>query len=676
LPTILVADDNSNIQKMVTLAFKGEGIDVVAVGNGEAAVKKSIEINPDLVLADIFMPVRSGYEVCEFLKQDPRFSHIPVVLLAGAFDPFDEREAQRVGADGVLKKPFVPPDPLVALVKGLLAKNAEKLVAVAVPVQTAAAPAQSASQNSAPVASASSVPTFAPPAPIAPFPTPSSDPSMKEDEYPDDDIDMATTATPMRDFSIPVAPSEPEHVGGADAFGSMLDTSPLGTVMSPMRKLGEPVTDDEVGEDREIQPASAHTAFEGFSPWRASASSAGVVEEEETPAQSPVQPTEQPNQFMLSPKDLMGRVWEVDPALMDQSPDETVIEKRDDMSPLTHSAQHVTSVRSDTSSVAEISEALPEAASSNEVSEPEPSESSRVSDWRSAFTQAKEEAAQIVESSTPSLSPWSMPTAPSETSQSDHAEGIAATAEVGDVVSENASVAETPGVAEVEASAETFTESVAEPGPTSETVSADAPMSSDGHVSETHENVVAETEHVTESASHSAETFEMESAPFEPMSASSTQVAEPVTTEEHGHHDYNGDTTEQAHSDQDANSEHHAENVEATFSAPAETAQASDSAHAGTNDWIAALPEHVSPADTVTIARSVVEQLAPSAVESMASSFPVPTAAPSDPRVVEEIVARVVERMQPQILEMITREVLRPVVEALVRRQLEQKLSE
>jgi CheY-like chemotaxis protein len=93
LPTILVADDNSNIQKMVILAFKGEGIDVVAVGNGEAAVKKTIEIVPDLVLADIFMPVRSGYEVCEFLKQDSRFSHVPVVLLAGAFDPFDEKEA-------------------------------------------------------------------------------------------------------------------------------------------------------------------------------------------------------------------------------------------------------------------------------------------------------------------------------------------------------------------------------------------------------------------------------------------------------------------------------------------------------------------------------------------------------------------------------------------------------
>src|SRR5215831_2470208 len=119
---ILVADDNSNIQKMVGLALKDQGIDVVAVGNGEAAVRKISDVHPDLVLADVFMPVRNGYEVCRYVKQDPRLSHIPVILLVGAFDPLDEQEAQRVGADGVLKKPFVPPDPLISMVKSALAR--------------------------------------------------------------------------------------------------------------------------------------------------------------------------------------------------------------------------------------------------------------------------------------------------------------------------------------------------------------------------------------------------------------------------------------------------------------------------------------------------------------------------------------------------------------------------
>ncbi len=123
MPKILVADDNANIQKMVALSFEDRGVEVVSVGNGEAAVRRIPDVKPDLVLADIFMPVRNGYEVCEFVKKDSRFSHVPVILLVGAFDPLDEREARRVGADGVLKKPFVPPDPLIAMVMSALEKN-------------------------------------------------------------------------------------------------------------------------------------------------------------------------------------------------------------------------------------------------------------------------------------------------------------------------------------------------------------------------------------------------------------------------------------------------------------------------------------------------------------------------------------------------------------------------
>ncbi len=128
---ILVADDNSNVQKTVALALADLGVEVVAVNNGDAAVRKLADISPDLVLADIFMPVRNGYEVCEFVKKDSRFSHVPVVLLVGAFDPLDEREAQRVGADGILKKPFVPPDPLIMMVKTLLDRTlGDRFVAV------------------------------------------------------------------------------------------------------------------------------------------------------------------------------------------------------------------------------------------------------------------------------------------------------------------------------------------------------------------------------------------------------------------------------------------------------------------------------------------------------------------------------------------------------------------
>jgi CheY-like chemotaxis protein len=130
---ILVADDNSNVQKTVALALGDLGVDIIAVNNGDAAIRKLADVSPDLVLADIFMPVRNGYEVCEYVKKDTRLTNVPVVLLVGAFDPLDEREAQRVGADGILKKPFVPPDPLITMVKTLLDRSlSERLVAVSV----------------------------------------------------------------------------------------------------------------------------------------------------------------------------------------------------------------------------------------------------------------------------------------------------------------------------------------------------------------------------------------------------------------------------------------------------------------------------------------------------------------------------------------------------------------
>src|SRR5208282_644684 len=161
-----VADDNANIQKMVVLAFEERGIQVVSVGNGEAAVRRMPDLNPDLVLADVFMPVRNGYEVCEFVKKDERFSHVPVILLVGAFDPLDEKEARRSGADGVLKKPFVPPDPLIAMVMSALEKNPKVAAEMAKAKEAAAAPPPE------PLAPALEAPAHMEPKPLPEFPEP------------------------------------------------------------------------------------------------------------------------------------------------------------------------------------------------------------------------------------------------------------------------------------------------------------------------------------------------------------------------------------------------------------------------------------------------------------------------------------------------------------------------
>ena len=104
---LLLADDSLTIQKVIQLTFSDEGMDVTTVGAGDEAIRVIEESGPpDVVLADVHMPGLSGYEVCERIKQDARWRHVPVVLLAGAFEPFDEAEARRVGADEVLTKPF------------------------------------------------------------------------------------------------------------------------------------------------------------------------------------------------------------------------------------------------------------------------------------------------------------------------------------------------------------------------------------------------------------------------------------------------------------------------------------------------------------------------------------------------------------------------------------------
>src|SRR5438128_783777 len=103
---ILLADDSITIQKVVNLTFADEGIEVIAVSNGDQAERRLADVQPDLVLADIFMPGKNGYELCEAIKESGQYHHIPVVLLVGAFEPFDQVEARRVKADAHLTKPF------------------------------------------------------------------------------------------------------------------------------------------------------------------------------------------------------------------------------------------------------------------------------------------------------------------------------------------------------------------------------------------------------------------------------------------------------------------------------------------------------------------------------------------------------------------------------------------
>jgi CheY-like chemotaxis protein len=117
---LLLADDSITIQKVVDLTFADEGVKVVCFSNGREAIEKLEEVAPDVVLADVFMPEINGYQVCEYIKQNDKFKHIPVILLVGSFEPFDEAEARRVGADDTLTKPFQSIRRLIDKVGGLM----------------------------------------------------------------------------------------------------------------------------------------------------------------------------------------------------------------------------------------------------------------------------------------------------------------------------------------------------------------------------------------------------------------------------------------------------------------------------------------------------------------------------------------------------------------------------
>ncbi|MGH9873202.1 MAG: response regulator [Pyrinomonadaceae bacterium] len=119
---LLLADDSITIQKVVDLTFVDEGVKVQCVSNGREAIAALAEFSPDVVLADVFMPEMNGYEVCEYIKQNDKFKHIPVMLLVGSFEPFDEEEARRVGANDTLTKPFQSIRRLIEKV-GLLSRN-------------------------------------------------------------------------------------------------------------------------------------------------------------------------------------------------------------------------------------------------------------------------------------------------------------------------------------------------------------------------------------------------------------------------------------------------------------------------------------------------------------------------------------------------------------------------
>src|SRR5947207_3966402 len=107
---VLVVDDSLSVRKVVERALAGRQIEVVCAASGSEAIERLERDAPDVVVCDVVMPDRDGYEICEFVKRHPRLSHTPVLLMSGIVNDEVRARAARVQSADVLSKPFAADD--------------------------------------------------------------------------------------------------------------------------------------------------------------------------------------------------------------------------------------------------------------------------------------------------------------------------------------------------------------------------------------------------------------------------------------------------------------------------------------------------------------------------------------------------------------------------------------
>ncbi|HYM23763.1 MAG TPA: response regulator [Vicinamibacterales bacterium] len=240
--TLLLADDSVTIQRVIELTFADEDIKVVAVSDGDQAIARLDAAPPDIVLADIGMPGRNGYEVAQYVKRSPKLSKIPVVLLTGAFEPVDQARAAEAGCDGILAKPFEP-QLVIARVKELLgvggaAKPPKPAAEVAQPVAPQTGSKDYFDRLDAAFASASAAP---PPALV----TASKLPNPPESK-------PAGVPPPQKqdDMDLPLAAPNPPPSAAAASDASMAETIAVPRASVPPRPA-------DPGENDATRPMAA-----------------------------------------------------------------------------------------------------------------------------------------------------------------------------------------------------------------------------------------------------------------------------------------------------------------------------------------------------------------------------------------------------------------------------------
>ncbi len=121
-PTVYFIDDSATMREVIKIAFRRENINVVACHDAASALGEIEKAKPDIVITDVIMPGKDGYEVCQHIKNHATLSKTPVILMSGVVNRAVAERAFLVKADELLRKPFQPQD-LITRVKHLLKPN-------------------------------------------------------------------------------------------------------------------------------------------------------------------------------------------------------------------------------------------------------------------------------------------------------------------------------------------------------------------------------------------------------------------------------------------------------------------------------------------------------------------------------------------------------------------------
>jgi len=124
-PTVYFIDDSATMREVIKIAFRKENIHVITCADAASALAQFGDAAPDVVITDVIMPDKDGYEVCQFIKEHEQFGKTPVILMSGVVNRTVAEKAMSVRADELVRKPFQPQD-LIARVKSLLNPGAVK----------------------------------------------------------------------------------------------------------------------------------------------------------------------------------------------------------------------------------------------------------------------------------------------------------------------------------------------------------------------------------------------------------------------------------------------------------------------------------------------------------------------------------------------------------------------